>query len=69
MRRGRRGLRGSPRFEAVASHSREEFEHILQRLSRARAAGELPAYLDQPLDDLVQKLGLESDGSEGAPSS
>jgi hypothetical protein len=49
-------LRGDPRFAKVLAASRDEAAKIARILGEARSRGELPAYLDGPLDDLVQLL-------------
>jgi hypothetical protein len=50
-------LRADPRFASILDKSRAEFATLLKDLDAAKARGELPAYLHQPLAELRQKLG------------
>ncbi len=47
-----------PQFAELVQRSRAEFEEILSILNEACARGELPAYLEQPLADLLDDLGM-----------
>jgi len=49
-------LRGDPRFAKVLAASREGAAKIARILQGARARGELPSYLNEPLDELVKLL-------------
>jgi tetratricopeptide (TPR) repeat protein len=49
-------LRSDPRFTNVLTASRDGAARIAKILEGARARGELPAYLNQPLDELVKLL-------------
>ncbi len=49
-------LRSDHRFGRVLLASREGAARIAKLLESARSRGELPAYLEQPLDDLVKLL-------------
>ena len=49
-------LRGDPGFAKVLAASREGAAKIAKTLVEARARGELPKYLEQPLDDLLKLL-------------
>jgi tetratricopeptide (TPR) repeat protein len=49
-------LRSDPRFAKVLAASRDGAAMVARVLGQARARGELPAYLNQPLDDLVRLL-------------
>jgi tetratricopeptide (TPR) repeat protein len=51
-------LRDDVRFTAVVATARSRFETYLELLEAARARGELPPYLEQPLDDLRTRLGM-----------
>jgi tetratricopeptide (TPR) repeat protein len=51
-----RPLRGDPRFAKVLAASRDGAARIARILEGARARGELPSYLEQPLDELVRLL-------------
>jgi serine/threonine protein kinase len=53
-------LRQQPEFEEIDPAKRARFEGRLARLDAARARGELPSYLEQPLADLREQLGLYS---------
>jgi tetratricopeptide (TPR) repeat protein len=55
-------LRGDPRFGKVLVGSRDGAAIIARVLGRARTRGELPAYLNQPLDEL-QRLLNEKGGT------
>lgn len=46
------GLRGDPRFTYVLSGSRDFARICLRHLDQARVRGELPAYLEPPLEEL-----------------
>jgi hypothetical protein len=52
-------LRGDARFAEVASRARAEFEDEVMLFHEASARGELPHYLEQPLADLLVKLGMQ----------
>ena len=49
-------LRGDPRFAKVLTASRDGAAKIARILEQARARGELPKYLETPLDDLLRLL-------------
>ncbi len=49
-------LRGDPRFAKVLTASRDGAARVARNLEGARSRGELPSYLNQPLDDLVKLL-------------
>jgi non-specific serine/threonine protein kinase len=49
-------VRREPRFRELVDRSMTGFEHMFRILSEARSRGELPAYLDRPLSDLVDEL-------------
>jgi len=49
-------IRQRPDFDRIIADARVEFEQGLQVLEEARARGEFPAYLEQPLADLKQQL-------------
>jgi hypothetical protein len=49
-------LRNNPRFAKVVATSRDGAAMNARILGQARARGELPAYLEAPLDDLVRLL-------------
>jgi tetratricopeptide (TPR) repeat protein len=49
-------LRGDPRFQKVLQASRELTAVLIQHMETAKAAGELPGYLDQPLAELKRLL-------------
>ena len=49
-------LKSDPRFSKVLSASRDGAARIAQILGEARSRGELPAYLEQPLEELVRLL-------------
>lgn len=51
-------LRADPRFENVPSRASAQFEEQVTVLEEARGRGELPHYLEQPLTDLMVKLGM-----------
>ena len=51
-----RPLRSDPRFAEVCAASRDGAAKIARILEDARARGELPAYLEQPLEELVTLL-------------
>jgi eukaryotic-like serine/threonine-protein kinase len=52
-------LRSDARFADVVSRARAEFEDEVALLHEAGARGELPHYLEQPLADLLVKLGMQ----------
>jgi hypothetical protein len=60
---GLRPLRGDPRFTKVLNASRDGAAGIARILAAARSRGELPRYLEQPLEELVRLLS-----SRGAKS-
>ncbi len=49
-------LRADPRFARVLAASREGAEMVARVLQKARTRGELPSYLEPPLDELVRLL-------------
>ncbi len=49
-------LRSDPRYAKVLTASRDGAARVARVLGEARARGELPAYLEGPLDELVQLL-------------
>jgi tetratricopeptide (TPR) repeat protein len=49
-------LRADPRFATVLAASRNGAEMVARILQKARARGELPTYLEPPLDELVRLL-------------
>ncbi len=49
-------LRGDPRFAKVLAASRDGAAKVAKILVEARARGELPKYLEKPLDDLLKLL-------------
>jgi tetratricopeptide (TPR) repeat protein len=51
-----RSLRGDPRFAKVLGASRDGAAMVARILGQARARGELPKYLEGPLDELVSLL-------------
>jgi tetratricopeptide (TPR) repeat protein len=51
-----RPLRGDPRFARVLAASRDGAAKIARILGEARSRGELPKYLEAPLDDLLRLL-------------
>jgi hypothetical protein len=54
--RGLASVRSDPRFPEILARSRLQFDEARGILEQARARGELPAYLHEPLDELVQLL-------------
>ena len=52
-------LRGDMRFKEVVSRSRAKFEETLKVLQDAKVRGEFPKYLEKPLADLLEKLGIK----------
>ena len=52
-------LRRDPRFEAILSPSRAQFDEMLAILDEARSSGEFPQYLERPLADLLLQLGIQ----------
>ena len=53
-------LHADPRFSAALARARIQFEEVLEALQNVRRAGHLPAYLEQPIKDLNERLGLEA---------
>lgn len=51
-------LRDDARFQAIEARSRVRFDEMREILAEARTRGELPAYLQTPLAELVRKLGI-----------
>jgi len=51
-----RSLRGDPRFVKVLAASRDGAAMVARILGQARSRGELPKYLNEPLDELIQLL-------------
>jgi tetratricopeptide (TPR) repeat protein len=51
-------LRDDERFQIILAKARSRFETYLEILDAARARGELPPYLEQPLEDLRTELGM-----------
>jgi hypothetical protein len=51
-------LRKDGRLVPIVARSRAQFEAMLKVLEDARARGELPEYLQQPLSELRGQLGL-----------
>lgn len=49
-------MRGDPRVPEILARSKLNFDEARGILEQARARGELPAYLEEPLDELVQLL-------------
>ena len=49
-------LRGDPRFGKVLAASRDGAALLARLLREAQTRGELPVYLEQPLDELVRLL-------------
>jgi tetratricopeptide (TPR) repeat protein len=49
-------LRSDPRFAKVVTASRDGAARIARILEQSRTRGELPSYLNQPLDELVKLL-------------
>ena len=58
---GFKPLYGDPRFAQVRAASRDGAARIARILEAARARGELPSYLEQPLDELERLLGTPPD--------
>ena len=54
-------VRGDPRFAGILARSKVQFDEARALLEQARARGELPGYLHEPLDELVRLL-KESEG-------
>ena len=53
-------LRGNPRFSEVVNAADRRFRAMIDVLEHARGRGELPAYLEQPIDRLLGRLAAES---------
>ncbi len=53
-------LRADPRFELLAAPARTGFEIMVGILQQARMVGEFPAYLAQPLAEILQRVSFES---------
>ena len=51
-------IRNDKRFAVILTKARSRFETYLELLDDARARGELPPYLEQPLKDLRVRLGM-----------
>jgi tetratricopeptide (TPR) repeat protein len=51
-------LRRDPRAVKIVAESKAQFEHLVSILEEARSRGELPQYLEKPLNDLVVTLKL-----------
>jgi tetratricopeptide (TPR) repeat protein len=51
-------IRNDERFAVILTKARSRFETYLELLDDARARGELPPYLEQPLDELRIRLGM-----------
>ena len=51
-------VRDDVRFQTVLTEARPRFETYLELLDDARAGGELPPYLEQPLDGLRIRPGM-----------
>lgn len=60
-------LRGDPRFQKVLKASRELAAVLVQQMDEAKAAGELPRYLEQPLSELMELANRKEGG--GKPDS
>jgi len=56
---GFKPLRSDPRFAKVVTASRDGAAKIARVLEQARTRGELPSYLNQPLDELVKLLNAK----------
>ncbi|HXV63769.1 MAG TPA: hypothetical protein VEK15_23920, partial [Vicinamibacteria bacterium] len=52
-------VREEPSLEPIVQKSKEKFEATMAILMDARAKGELPAYLEAPLDELRSRLGYD----------
>jgi serine/threonine protein kinase len=53
-------LKRDARFAPILAKSRQEFEDMLDVFRQARSRGEFPQYLETPLKDLLQKLGMKT---------
>ncbi len=51
-------LKGEPRFERLLDRTKTQFKVILKIIDQARTRGEFPRYLEKPLAELIDKLGL-----------
>ena len=51
-------IRNDPELDDVVAKSREQFQEIVVILNEARSRGELPGYLEQPLNELVTELDM-----------
>jgi tetratricopeptide (TPR) repeat protein len=51
-------LRQDPRASRIAAQSKAQFEALVSVLQEARARGELPAYMERPLSELLARLNL-----------
>ena len=51
-----RELREDPRAKDVIQKTKAPFDMLIRILSEARARGELPKYLEKPMDDLLKQL-------------
>jgi hypothetical protein len=51
-------LKGEPRFEKLLDRAKTQFKDILKIIDQARTRGEFPRYLEKPLAELIDKLGL-----------
>ncbi len=60
-------LKGDPRFRKVVAASREGAALVARILGEARDRGELPAYLDEPLDDLLSLVHAAAAAGPGEP--
>ncbi len=49
-------IRDDPRFQEILGAKRVEFDQMVAVLEQARAKNELPAYLEQPLVDLLKRI-------------
>ena len=52
------GLRDEPRFQTMLSRSRARWDETVALFAAARERGEMPAYLDRELEDLVAQLDM-----------
>ena len=55
---GQEWIRNDPELAPIVAKSRERFEETLAILEDARGRGELPAYLEEPLAELLTDLGM-----------
>ena len=51
-----KGLMADPRGRDVAARARVQFDVLIKGIAAARAAGQMPRYLEQPLQDLLSSL-------------